>query len=115
MIDVFGQELYMYLQSPVWQERDQALQQIISAIEELVKRDQAQLALNQVVFLLSFQEKNQQVQLKYLQLYLHLAQQSAFFKFDNVVKVIAYVLDKLVDQRFEKQADSTYRAFLTRN
>ena len=27
-------------------------------IEELVKRDQAQLALNQVVFLLSFQEKN---------------------------------------------------------
>ena len=29
--------------------------------------------------------------------------------------MIAYVLDKLVDQRFEKQADSTYRAFLTRN
>ena len=58
MIDVFGQDLYMYLQSPVWQERDQALQQILDQLDEFTKREQAQVAFNQVISLLSFQEKN---------------------------------------------------------
>ena len=95
----------MYLQSPVWQERDQALQQIIEQLDEFVKREQGQVAFNQVISLLSFQEKNQQVQQKHLQLHRQLAQRSAVFKFDNAIKVIAYTLEKLVDQRFEKQAE----------
>ena len=105
MIDVFGQDLYMYLQSPVWQERDQALQQIMDHLDELIKKEQGQIAFNQVISLFSFQEKNQQVQQRYLQLHRQLAQRPDVFKFDNATKVIAYTLEKLVDQRFEKQAE----------
>jgi hypothetical protein len=39
MIDVFGQEIFIKLQSPVWQDRDSALQTIITQIEDFSKKD----------------------------------------------------------------------------
>jgi len=57
-IDVFGQEIFIHLQSPNWQERDQALQQILGQVDEFMSKDEAREAFNQVITL-SFAEKNQ--------------------------------------------------------
>lgn len=39
MIDVFGQDLFIALQSPVWQDRDGALKHILSNIEDHLKKE----------------------------------------------------------------------------
>ena len=39
MIDVFGQEIFIKLQSPVWQDKDSALSTIISQITEFVAKE----------------------------------------------------------------------------
>ena len=59
MIDVFGQEIFIKLQSPVWQDRDSALQTITTQIDEFTKKDQYQEAFNQMITLFAYNEKNQ--------------------------------------------------------
>lgn len=121
MIDVFGQELYIFLQSFVWQERDQALAEILDKIAELTQKESYQLAFNQVISLFSYSEKNNQVIQKYLQLYQALIARDSSenpygnFKFENQNKTLAFVLDKYCDAKFEKQAEVTYLSFLTRH
>ena len=59
IIDLFGQEIFVFLQSPMWQERDQALQSILGQIDEFMSKDQSAVAFNQVISLFSFSDKNQ--------------------------------------------------------
>ena len=54
IIDLFGQEIFVFLQSPMWQERDQALQSILGQIDEFMSKDQSAVAFNQVISLFSF-------------------------------------------------------------
>lgn len=39
IIDLLGQEIFVFLQSPMWQERDQALQSILGQIDEFMSKD----------------------------------------------------------------------------
>ena len=97
-VEVFGQEIYVYLQSPKWQERSQALQQIIDGLEGFLAKESSILAFNQVISMYSFNEKNHQTILKHLQLYTALAGNDTF-KFDNQDKTIAFTLDKFIDAK----------------
>ena len=50
-----------------------------------------------------------------MQLYGTIADKDHFFKFDGTEKLVAYILDKYIDSRFEKSAEQTYIILLTRN
>ena len=112
MIDVFGQEIFIKLQSPVWQDRDSALQTITTQIDEFTKKDQYQEAFNQMITLFAYNEKNQQAQNKYLHLFRSMPDE---FKFDSQLKIISLVLEKYVDARTEKSAEQTFIKLAIRN
>jgi len=111
---VFGQDIYVYLNSPKWQERSQALTLIIDGLDEFLAKENSSLAFNQIIQMYSFNEKNHATAHKHLQLYSALAGKDSF-KFDNIDTMIAFTLDKFIEPKSETQSEQTYFSFLKRN
>jgi len=81
------------------------LKKIIQELPEAIKKEDGPAAINQIISAFSFHEKNNQALHKYLQFYRSLIELDPAFKIDNLVKVLAFVLDKSADSRFEKSAE----------
>jgi len=58
LIEVFGQEIYIFLQSYVWQERDQALAEITENFNEIIQKNGSHQAFNQIINQFAYSEKN---------------------------------------------------------
>lgn len=78
-----------------------------------LQKENASVAVNIVIDLFAFNEKNQGALAKYLQLISVLASDS--FKFENLDTVIAFVLDKYIDAKSEQLSEQAYFSFLKRN
>lgn len=72
-VEVFGEEIYVKLNSPKWQERSMAVTQIINGIDGFLEKENSNLAFNQVISMYSYKEKNNQTIEKHLTLYSALA------------------------------------------
>ena len=69
---MFGVDLYVMLQSPVWAERDQASARIVSEVEIFVSKPDGMPAYNTVIQQCGFNETNQRVARNYLELFMAL-------------------------------------------
>ncbi|CDW78329.1 UNKNOWN [Stylonychia lemnae] len=111
LVQFFDKQLVLKLSAPQWQQRDQALMDIIQNMKTQMGQEGYQQAYNSLLTM-CMDEKIQQIIVTTVDLIDNILMINKNFKFENHERVLAYLMDKLPDQKLGKKSEDILFKYL---
>eukprot|EP00347_Sterkiella_histriomuscorum_P005376 403356849 len=107
LVQFFDKPLVLQLSAPQWQQREQGLQEVIANINVSMGQEGYSAAYNSLI-ILCMDEKVQQIIVTTVELIDQILTRNKNFKFENTDRVLAFLIDKMVDPKIGKKAEEVF-------